>query len=186
MKLILTVLFFILATSNKSDARTVEIKNKKENQSYKEYKLNTGNKIKVTIFEEDSLSGDYEIDSQGNINMPLIGVVVAKNTTISQLENTIKNKYKNGYLVNPIVNLDLLSVQPFFVIGEINNPGSYQYESNMTVLNAIATAGGYTYRANKRKIYIERTIENEKTKIRTKEDSKILPGDVLIIKERFF
>ncbi|MFC1659430.1 polysaccharide biosynthesis/export family protein [Pseudomonadota bacterium] len=187
-KLTLLALFLILVNPYSLNAKTYAFKatNNKTKKINNDYKLNIGDKIKITIFEEDNLSGDCEIDSQGNINMPLIGTVSAKNKTTNQLESIIKKKYKNGYLVNPIVNIDIINVQPFFIIGEVNKPGSYPYKNGITVLNAIATAGGYTYRANKNKIYIERKENDKKIKIRVKDNNEVLPGDVIIIKERFF
>jgi polysaccharide export outer membrane protein len=169
-------------TKGQEDSNDVETTKSDENH----YKLSISDKLKITIFQEENLSGEYEIDSQGNINMPLIGIIQAKEKTVKQLEQDIKTKYESGYLVNPRVNIEITNVKPFFVIGEVNKPGSYPYKSGMNVLNAVATAGGYTYRANKNKIYIERVINNYKDKIRSDEEDGILPGDVIVIKERFF
>jgi polysaccharide export outer membrane protein len=151
-----------------------------------DYKLNIGDIVRITIFDEENLSGEYQIDSKGRINMPLIGSIATKDKVAKQLGDDIRKKYQDGYLTNPIVNVEVTSVKPFFIIGEVNNPGSFQYKNNMSVIDAVATAGGYTYRANKNKIYITRGGNKEKAKVRVGEMNEVLPGDVIIIKERFF
>jgi len=152
----------------------------------KDYRINIGDTLKVSIFDERDLSGEYNVDSQGNVNLPLIGNVLLKNKTIKQAEKIIATEYGSGYLLNPTVSVETATVKPFFVMGEVNDPGSYVYKNNLNVINAIATAGGYTYRANKRKIYIKRHGKDGMEKVRVNETDNVLPGDVIIIKERFF
>lgn len=152
-----------------------------------QYRLHVGDKLKISVFDEEDLSGEYEIDRQGNITMPLIESIVAKGKTINEIEEEIIARYKEGYLVNPDINVEVLNYRPFFIMGEVKSAGEYPYRNNLTVLSAVATAGGYTYRANKKKIFIERESDDgKKISVRIDESGKVLPGDTIIVKERYF
>ena len=118
--------------------------------------------------------------------MPLIGNVVAGNVTAQELERTIADKLKPDYLKNPRVNVEVLNYRPFYIIGEVKKPGSYPYVSGMTVVNAVALAGGYTYRARETNIFITRGSDPTRTKQEATRDTVVLPGDVIEVPERFF
>jgi len=117
--------------------------------------------------------------------LPLISDISASGMDIAELEEAIVNKLKPDYLRNPSVSVDILNYGPFYVIGEVRSPGSFPYINGMTVLSAVAVAGGYTYRAHKRKIKIVRAGADEET-IRAKPDTPILPGDVIEVPQRLF
>ena len=106
--------------------------------------------------------------------------------TISQVEKTITDRYGKDYLVNPRVNVEVLNYRPFFILGEVKNPGSYPYVNGMTVLNAVALAGGYTPRADKSHAMIKHADDPNAAGTRVPEDATVLPGDVIRIQERFF
>jgi protein involved in polysaccharide export with SLBB domain len=150
------------------------------------YRLGTGDKLRVTVFDEKDLSGEFEVNAGGVIAMPLIGEVKARGLSLAELEQAITKKLLDGYLKSPRVNIEVLNYRPFYILGEVKNPGSYPFVSGMTVLNAVALAGGYTYRANKDRIYIQRPGEPDKDAIAVKENTPVLPGDILRVEERFF
>lgn len=150
------------------------------------YKISVGDELKIAVYGEKDLSGNYEVDANGNINMPLIGLVLATNKTVKELEYNIIKSYKKGYLVNPSVGVEVTNFRPFFIVGEVKNPGSYSYKNGLTVLNSVAIAGGYTYRANKKKIVIERGSDEKSETFKVKETEKVLPGDTIRVKERYF
>ncbi len=109
------------------------------------------------MFRHKDLSGQFEIDGEGFVRMPLVGEIQGAGLTARELEDTIEDRLKTGgYLVNPQVSVDVLNYRPFYIIGEVNNPGSYQYVNGMTVINAVALAGGFTYRADQGDITITR------------------------------
>lgn len=150
------------------------------------YKLGTGDKLRVTVFNEQDLSGDFDVNDQGSVALPLIGQVDAAGRTITEFQDLITQKYGATYLVNPRVNVSVLNYRPFFILGEVKNPASYPYVNGMTVINAIALAGGYTPRANKDKIVIKRANDSSGAEQSVGEDTSVLPGDVIRVPERFF
>ena len=150
------------------------------------YTLGSGDRVRVTVFGEEDLSGEFEVDGSGFISMPLIGEVEAGGLTLRQLEKVIAEKLLDGYLKTPRVSVDVRNYRPFYILGEVKEPGSYPYVSGMTVLNAVALAGGYTYRARKKRLLITRANDAEGAKQRATEDTVVLPGDVVRVPERFF
>lgn len=150
------------------------------------YRLGPGDKVHVTVFDEQDLSGDYDVSDQGTLALPLIGQVSVGGKTTSEAETLIAGKYGANYLVNPRVSLQVLNYRPFFILGEVKNPGSYPYVSGMTVLNAIALAGGYTPRADRDGIKIKRAGDATGAEKSIQENGAVLPGDVIRVGERFF
>ncbi|MBP7721056.1 MAG: polysaccharide export protein [Alphaproteobacteria bacterium] len=138
--------------------------------------------LEIVVYGEKDLSGSYRIGPDGAIAMPLIGEVNVGGMTARAAEKSIETKLADGYLVEPSVTMQVKSSRPFYIMGEVKNPGSYAYASNMTVLNAVALAGGFTYRAAEGSVEVtrggaERQISPEE---------KIAPGDVITVNERFF
>ena len=115
--------------------------------------MGSGDKLKVTVFGEKELSGTFEIDGSGNLAIPLIGKVPAKKMTVGVIEKDIIARLKK-FLKSPQVTVQVLNYRPFYILGEIKKPGNYAYVSGISVLNAVAMAGGFTYRADKRDIVI--------------------------------
>ncbi|MGE5538420.1 MAG: polysaccharide biosynthesis/export family protein [Gemmatimonas sp.] len=150
------------------------------------YKLGTGDKVRVTVFNEPDLSGDFDVNDRGLLALPLIGNVEVQGKTLSEVQALVTSRYSSEYLVNPRISVEVLNYRPFFIIGEVRNPGSYPYVNGMTVINAIALAGGYTSRAAKDRILLKRTVGNAAREQRVPEDGAVLPGDVITVPERFF
>ena len=165
-----------VATANPEDAA----------QTVAGYRLGPGDQVRVTVFRHDDLSGEFEIDGEGYLAMPLVGEIQAGGKVVRELETDIETAFKDGgYLVNPQVGLEVLNYRPFYILGEINQPGSYPYVNGMTVINAVALAGGYTYRASQGSITVQRGGANGK-KIPAGPTSLVLPGDIINVPERFF
>lgn len=151
-----------------------------------EYKLGSGDLLKITVFNQEDLSGEYTINGGGQVSLPLIGDVNAKDLTVKQVEQGIADKLKPDYLLNPRVSVQVLNYRPFYILGEVKEPKSYPYVDGMTYLNAVAIAGGYTYRAKEDHVVVIRMNDPQKRELILKMDEKVLPGDVIHIKERFF
>jgi polysaccharide biosynthesis/export protein VpsN len=149
------------------------------------YRLGAGDKLKVTVYNEGDLSGEYDVNDQGAIALPLIGRLTVAGKTTIETERLITEKYGANYLVDPRVSVEVLNYRPFFIIGEVKNPGSYPFVSGMTVLNAIALAGGYTPRGDQNDILVKRGNDAQAEQ-RVSENSVVLPGDVIRVKQRFF
>lgn len=151
-----------------------------------EYTLGPGDKLRATVFGHPDLSGQFLVDGSGKISFPLIGDVEAGGRTVRELERLIINKLKPDYLKSPNVSVDVLNYRPFYIIGEVKNPGSYPYVNGMVVINAIALAGGYTYRAREDRLYITRAKDPERKKQPVNQEAVVFPGDVIEVPERFF
>lgn len=150
------------------------------------YRLGAGDKVRITVFGEDDLTGEFEVDSTGSIAMPLVGEVPAGGKTPRELERALTNMLDKGYLVNPRVNVEVLNFRPFFILGEVNKPGSYPYVNDMTVISAVALAGGYTTRAKTGQVLIKHASDPSKQEVPAAEDARVGPGDVIRVEERFF
>jgi len=148
-----------------------------------EYRLGAGDRVRITIFGQEDLSGEFEVGSEGNISFPLVGEIKAGDSTLRELEIAIVDKLKPDYLKSPRVSIEVLNYRPFYIIGEVNKPGSYPYVTGMRVVNAVALAGGYTYRARESKVAITRV---DGQRLQATPDTIVLPGDIIEIPERFF
>lgn len=150
------------------------------------YRLDTGDKVKVIVYGEDDLSGEFDVDGSGNVRLPLIGQVHAAGLTLKDFEAAVEAKLAAGYLVNPKVSAEVTNYRPFTILGEVNKPGEYPYENGMTVLNAVALGGGYTYRADKDNVYIRRKGSQMEVKLPADDTTSIYPGDTVRVDERIF
>ncbi len=151
-----------------------------------EYTFGAGDQLRVTVFGHEDLSGEFEVDGSGFIALPLIGEVRAGGLAVRQLERAIADKLQPDYLKHPRVSVQVLNYRPFYIIGEVKNPGGYPFVSGMKVINAIALAGGYTYRARENKVTIIRGADAERAKEPADHNTIVLPGDVIEVPERFF
>lgn len=151
-----------------------------------EYRLGNGDRILVTVYGQPELTGERVVDGAGNIAMPLIGAVSAGGITVSDLEKRITDKLQPKYLNDPQVSAQVLSYRPFYIVGEVKSPGSYPYVDGMVVMNAIALASGFTYRAREDEFYITRSIDPDHLRRLAYRDSPVLPGDLIVVRERYF
>lgn len=148
-----------------------------------EYTLGSEDKIRLTVFGEEQLSGEFLVDSSGSVSIPLVGEVRAGGLTLRQFEAGVAAKLKQGYLQDPKVNAEVVNFRPIYVIGEVKKPGQYPYVSNMTLQKAVALAEGYTYRANESSAEIIRNGQ----KFRADGGmTPLLPGDEIRVLERYF
>ena len=151
-----------------------------------EYKLGAGDLLRVVVFGHEDLSGEFEVKGSGHVSLPLIREVKAQGLTLRQFEQAVIDALKPDYLINPRVSVDVLNYRPFYIIGEVKRPGSYPYVNGMTVVNAIALAGGYTYRAKENEVLIMRARDAERKQEPADHETVVLPGDVIEVPERFW
>jgi len=151
-----------------------------------EYVLGTGDRIKLTVYGESDLSGEYEVGSTGVVALPLIGDVHVSGQSIRVFEQAVRAKLTEGYLKDPRVSAQVINYRPFFILGEVAKPGSYPYVNGMTTINAVALAGGYTYRADKSGVTISHANDAEKKDLPAAEEAIVMPGDIIRVPERFF
>jgi protein involved in polysaccharide export with SLBB domain len=150
------------------------------------YRLGAGDRIKIRVFNQEDLTGEYSLDGKARFSMPLIGTVEAGNLTASELESVLIRKFKPDYLVNPRVYVQVLNYRPYYLIGEVNNTGAFPYVAGMTYLKAIAIAGGFSYRAKRGVVYVIRGTDIEQEEVKLDVDEKVRPGDIIRVAERMF
>lgn len=151
-----------------------------------EYRLGASDKLRITVFGEESLSGEFVVSNAGYLSLPLIGDVQAGGLTVPELQRSIETKLAAGYLKQPRVSAEVLNYRPFYILGEVNKPGEYPYTSGLTVVNAVARAEGFTYRADTRRVYIKRANSTSEREFALTTTLPVEPGDTIRIKERFF
>ena len=149
------------------------------------YRLSSGDKLRITVFGEENLSGETEVNTLGNVDIHLIGDVPAKGRTLAEFRHSVIRKLSSGYLNDPKVSIEVLNYRPIYVHGEVKSGGEFPFRTGVTLRDAIATAGGYTYRANKSIVYLERT-GHPAYRLTLPTDMPVLPGDNIRIPERFF
>lgn len=151
-----------------------------------QYTLDTGDQLQVTVFGHEDLSGEFQVDGAGRIGMPLVGDIMVLNLTVQQAEQAIADKLSPDFLRNPRVSVQVTNYRPFYILGEVREPGSYPYVSGMTVVQAVALAGGFTYRARQNQVRVLRGGDPSRTREAASQDTIILPGDIIEVPERFF
>lgn len=150
------------------------------------YVLDSGDRVRVTVFDQADLSNSYAVDQSGYISFPLVGAVAARGRTVQQMESAIATKLRNGFLRNPDVSVEVDQYRPIFVMGEVGSAGQYSYVPGMTVQTAIASAGGFAVRANQANADITRHINGEVITGRVLISDPLLPGDTVYVRERLF
>jgi len=150
------------------------------------YRLGLGDKVRVNVFGEPALSGEFQVSGNGAITMPLIGDVKGVGLTAREMEAALVARYAAGYLKDPKIAVEVYDFRPYFVLGEVAKPGRYPAGEDATILGAIATAGGFTYRANKNKVFVRRAGDTAEHEVDINANMKVLPGDVLRVGERYF
>lgn len=157
-----------------------------DNLTAPEYRLGPGDQLRVTVFGETDLTGQYVVSSQGNISFPLLGEVPAGGRTLAELTTEMTSRLREGFLRSPSVALEVTNYRPFFILGEVRTPGTYPYSANLTVVNAVATAQGFTYRADRRRVFIMHAGESAERQYRLTTTTPVQPGDTVRIGERLF
>src|SRR5258706_2552722 len=150
------------------------------------YTLDSGDKLRIVVFGQDTLSNNYTVDAQGVVSLPLVGAVEARGLTTSQLGSAIAGRLRSGYVRDPSVAVEIDTYRPFFVLGEVTFPGQYPYVPNMTVENAIAIAGGFTPRAAKDQVTISRKVHGAPSRFVLPLRHPLRPGDTIEVSERWF
>jgi polysaccharide export outer membrane protein len=150
------------------------------------YTLDSGDRLRIVVFGQDGLTNSYFVDAGGNIDMPLIGSVPARALTTNQLAGRIAEKLRQGYVREPHVAVEIEAYRPFFILGEVTQPGQYPYVANMSVETAVAIAGGFTPRAFRKTVTISRPLNGLVTRMTVPVTFPLRPGDTVNVQERWF
>ena len=148
--------------------------------------LHTSEKVKVTVYGEENLTGVYEISPAGYVTLPLVGDIEAAGRTRPELEHAVAVAYRGKYLQDPSVTVAVVEYRPYYIMGEAVAPGQYPYRSGLNVLTAISTAGGLTYRASRNTVLIQHAGQQDWKQYAMTSNVLISPGDLIRIPERYF
>lgn len=152
------------------------------------YRLNTGDTVRVLVYNQQSLSNDFTVNDDGTISYPMVGTVKARGQTVQELERDLYNKLNDGVLVKPGVSVQLAQSRPIFVVGEVGKPGQYPYVAKLNVLGAVAAAGGFTVRADRNRVTVVRAVQQDRAPAEWSAGvlADLQPGDVIVVRENFF
>ena len=160
-------------------------------QLLQEYRIGPGDKLNIAVFGHPDLSVEALVDGSGRISLPLIGQISANAKTITELQEEITTALNKDYIINPRVTLEVVNFRPFYILGDVNKPGSYSYIEGMTVRMAVAIAGGFKFRAEdlwdqNETVTVYHVNDPDKTKIAVEPGDLVLPGDSIEVERRLF
>jgi polysaccharide export outer membrane protein len=150
-----------------------------------DYRLGPADQLRITVFNEPGLTGQFVVGSQGTVAYPLVGDIRAAGLTVAEFTDALRTALSQ-YVRSPSVSVEIANYRPFFILGEVTRPGTYPYSVELTVLNAVATAGGFTYRANQHRVFIRHANESNERSYPLTPSTPVLPGDTVRIGERLF
>jgi len=150
------------------------------------YTLDSGDRLRIVVFGQDGLTNSYSVDASGHIDMPLIGSVAARGATTDELARRVAEKLRQGYVREPHVAVEIEAYRPFFILGEVTQPGQYPYVANMTVETAVAIAGGFTQRAFRKTVILNRFVNGQRLRMTVPAVFPLRPGDTVNVQERWF
>ncbi len=150
------------------------------------YHLSPGDTLKLEVFREETLSGEYVINDEGYIGLPMAGQIEAAGKTLGQLRQELTTLLAREYVRNARINLEVVSYRPIYILGEVQKPGEYDYSEGMSVHGLVAKAGGFTYRANESVVFIRHGREADERAYELTSGAAVLPGDTVRIEQRYF
>lgn len=151
------------------------------------YTLNAGDRLRISVYNEPALTGEYAVTGDGNISYPLIGNVSVTGKSIEQTQELLRTRLGVGYVKDPRVTIEVINYRPYYMLGEVGKPGQYSFSVGLTVTQAIAVAGGFSYRANQKVIFIKRANDQLERQIDIRKNTAyVQPGDTIRVGERYF
>lgn len=149
------------------------------------YRVDAGDRLKVSVYNVDKLTGEYLIGGDGKIAVPILGRVPVGGMTLDDIATLLAARLGDGYFINPNVTVDIAAYRPVYILGEVQRPGQYPFAEGMTVNRLVAAAGGFTYRANRKTMRVRREPDATAPTL-LREDGSVMPGDTVYVGERYF
>lgn len=152
-----------------------------------QYRLGPGDTLKITVFGQEDISGEFPIGASGDLSMPLVGQIRAENLLLGELRSKITEALDKDFVVDPSVSIQVTNYRPFFILGQVGDPGSYPYQPGMNVRMAVAIGGGYTRRAREEPVTVFRmNAAGQQVRFESGLDAPVLPGDTIEVRRRLF
>lgn len=153
--------------------------------SVQDYRLGPGDRLRISVYGEAELTGEFVVSTTGVVSYPLIGDHPAQGKTVAEFTESLRTALTR-YVLRPNMSVEVLNYRPFFILGEVQDPGTYPYAGGLNVMNAVATAGGFSYRADTRRVFIKHADEVAEREYALTSTTPVLPGDTVRIPERRF
>ncbi len=150
------------------------------------YQIGPGDRVKVTTYGEDRLTGEFTVNSAGAISFPLLGTVPVAGKTLPEFNADLQQRLASGFMKNPQVAVEMLTFRPVYILGEVQRPGEFPYGERLSIYALVAKAGGFTYRANQKFAYVRGENETAERAVRLTSATAVQPGDTIRIPERTF
>lgn len=150
------------------------------------YRLGPGDKLQITTYGEDKLTGTFTVNAEGVVPFPLLGDVPAKGLTVSQFRKIVVAELSSRFIRNPSVTVDVLNYRNVYILGEVARPGEFPYTDGLTVNQLVAKAGGFTFRANRHRYFVQHESEHEENKQKLRPSARVRPGDTIRIGTAYF
>ena len=184
----LYLVLFILAIAGLSAGISIQAsaQTSQSASSAESYVLGPNDRIRLKVYGEPDITGEYEISNSGQVSIPLAGHIKAAGATTRQLEKSIASALAKGIVRDPRVNVEIAQYRPYYILGEVKKSGEYPYRHGLTVLDAVASAGGFTYRANENKVFLRRAGAGAEETYPLDAPVPVYPGDNIRIPERYF
>lgn len=151
-----------------------------------EYQLGSGDSIAITVYNEPDLTTKVKINKSGKISFPFLKEIDVHGLTTKKLAAVIQEGLLGDYLINPQVTVSIIEYRPFFIHGQVKQPGGYPFQDDLTLDKAIAIAGGLAARASKTNWKVSRVVDGKTTIIKANVTTVILPDDIIEIEQSFF
>jgi polysaccharide export outer membrane protein len=152
------------------------------------YRLAAEDQLRITVFEDTRLSGEFRVADSGTVAIPLLGNVRVLGLTVAEAEALIRQEFQRRQLLqDPGVAVQVIAYRPIFVLGMVERGGQFPYQPGMTVLSAVALAGGFNYRAVQNRVSVTRLdADGRSREYRADRAAMLQPGDVVTVFERYF
>lgn len=154
--------------------------------SLESYVINAGDRLKITVLEQQNMTVETDVADDGTIEMPLVGTLRAAGRTATEVRTALTERLARDYIKDPKVNVDVAKYRPFYVLGQVNRPGSYPFEPEVDIRKAVAIAGGFTRRADTNAAYLVRDISGRSDRRLVGLGTRVYPGDVIEVDRRMF
>jgi len=188
LRRLLLLLAFCIAplTGLQAQAQTTTPQQASSAADQRIYRLGSGDKLRLTVYGEPDLGGEFVVDGSGKVSVPLIGEVQAQGLTVSEFREMVEARLKDGYLLTPRATAEVTNYRPYYILGEVGKAGEYAYVDGLSVINAIARAEGFTYRAQQKRVFIKSYGSDKETEYPLTPELLAQPGDTIRIAERYF
>jgi polysaccharide export outer membrane protein len=151
------------------------------------YRLGVQDQLRIVTYGDEQLTRDFRVNESGGVAIPLVGTIQAQGLTTTELADRIADALKSKQILrNPSISVEVTSFRPISVLGEVVKPGLLPYQPGMTMLTAVAAAGGFTYRGEQDYAYVIRQEGREQVVGKLKPQDYVKPGDTIKIYERYF